>query len=149
VHRRLQAPGCDHGRNTANEASSSGAAAEWQESPEGRNWAEALEDLDIAIAERRCSDAIQSLRKADTDCARPQSIDWSDPDHQTRYRLCLVVPGCFSVSKPLTNLKCSVTQPAMIVITLSSHTCCVSTDRCRPHLNISGSSCNLRIQQPL
>ncbi|KAL0020026.1 hypothetical protein WJX77_004844 [Trebouxia sp. C0004] len=40
-------------RNTAGEASSSGAAAEWRESTEGQDWAEA--------------------------------IDWSDPEHQTRY----------------------------------------------------------------
>ncbi|KAL0048399.1 hypothetical protein WJX82_002404 [Trebouxia sp. C0006] len=72
-------------RNTAGEASSSGAAAEWQESPEGQNWAEVLEDLDIAIAERRCEDAVQLLQKADASCTHPQAIDWSDPEHQTRY----------------------------------------------------------------
>lgn len=71
-------------RSTVHEAGSS-SAADWQESPEGQNWAEALEDLDIAIAERRCSDAVQLLRKADGECAHPQAIDWSDPDHQTRY----------------------------------------------------------------
>ena len=71
------------GRNTADEATSS-SAADWHESPEGQNWAEALEDLDIAIAERRCSNAVQLLMKADGDCSHPQAIDWSDPDHQSR-----------------------------------------------------------------
>ena len=70
-------------RSTADEASSS-SAADWHESPEGQNWAEALEDLDIAIAERRCTDAVQLLSKADGDCSHPQAIDWSDPDHQSR-----------------------------------------------------------------
>ena len=41
--------------------------------------------MDIAIAERRCSDAVQLLKKAEGECAHPQSIDWSDPEHQTRF----------------------------------------------------------------
>ena len=71
-------------RNTATDVSTSGAALEWQESPEGQNWAEALEDLDIAIAEQRCAEAAQLLSSADAQCAQPQDIDWSDPDWQTR-----------------------------------------------------------------
>ncbi|KAL3141745.1 hypothetical protein ABBQ32_004426 [Trebouxia sp. C0010 RCD-2024] len=71
-------------RSTSHEAGSS-CSAEWQESPEGQSWAEGLEDLDIAIAERRCSDAVQLLRQAEGKCTHPQSIDWSDPEHQTRY----------------------------------------------------------------
>ena len=45
--------------------------------------AAALEDLDIAIAERRCSDAVQLLIRADAN-AKPESIDWSDPEHHVR-----------------------------------------------------------------
>lgn len=56
---------------------------EWQNSPEGQEWAEALEDLDIAIAERRCGDAVQLLLRADTS-AKPEPVDWSDPEHHTR-----------------------------------------------------------------
>ena len=87
VHNPPPLTASGYGRNTGSEATSSGESAEWQESPEGQKWAEALQDLDIAVAERRCADAVQLLRKADTDCAQPLVIDWSDPDHQARYAL--------------------------------------------------------------
>ena len=68
------------------DVSGSGAVSEWQESPDGQSWAEALEDLDIAIAERRCEEAGQLLSEADAQCAQPQDIDLSDPNLQTRYQ---------------------------------------------------------------
>ena len=72
-------------RNVAKDGNSGTAAScEWQQSPEGQSWAGVLEDVDIAIAERRCSEAVQLLGNADKDCAQPQITDWSDPEHQAR-----------------------------------------------------------------
>lgn len=78
------------------------ATDEWRDSPEGQEWAEALDDLDIAIAERRCSDAVQLLAQAET-AAKPEPVDWSDPDHHIRC-VCLQATNfcCFAAQHSVT-----------------------------------------------
>lgn len=70
-------------RDTSSDLQCSEAQDGWHSSPAGQGWAEVLEDLDIAIAERRCSDAVQLLAQADT-AAKPLPVDWSDPDQHIR-----------------------------------------------------------------
>ena len=44
---------------------------QWRDSPDGAKWGDLLEDLDCAIAERRCGEALQLLRRAEKAAARP------------------------------------------------------------------------------
>ena len=63
-------PPCRHaGERTA--AVPAAAVQQWRDSPDGTKWGDLLEDLDCAIAERRCGEALQLLRRAEKAAARP------------------------------------------------------------------------------
>ncbi|KAK9823889.1 hypothetical protein WJX72_006201 [[Myrmecia] bisecta] len=55
--------------------------AAWRDGPEGLKWTEALEELDVAIAEWRPVEALQLLKKADKAIAKPAGGNTSGDQH--------------------------------------------------------------------
>ncbi|KAK9835250.1 hypothetical protein WJX84_010079 [Apatococcus fuscideae] len=53
----------------------SAAEAAWMAGPEGTKWTETVEEMDVAIAERRPSEALHLLRRADRTLAKLQGLD--------------------------------------------------------------------------
>ena len=43
--------------------------------PDGTKWTETVEEMDVAIAERRPSEALHLLRRADRTLAKLQGVD--------------------------------------------------------------------------
>lgn len=45
-----------------NEAAAREVVTDWRDTPDGNAWAAALADIDVAIAEKRCLDALNAIK---------------------------------------------------------------------------------------
>lgn len=60
-------------QEAADEASAREIVTDWRDTADGRQWAAALADIDVAIAERRCLDALNAIKRVPDDIQMPDA----------------------------------------------------------------------------
>jgi len=60
-------------QEAAHEATAREVVTDWRDTPDGRQWAAALADIDVAVAEKQCLDALNAIKRLPDDIQMPDA----------------------------------------------------------------------------